>query len=298
MLSRGSMTKWGRLLRRAVNSVAIGVLTAIVASQPAHARVLQRTLSGIGDSIHNILMLRPRDTLDWRLGVGPYVAPVFEGSKDYTIKPAPVISVTIPKVMRVDDNNIDFIAFDQVIEVGDSTGKFEAGPAVNFDFGRGESDSPALRGLGNVGFSLELGGYVGFTLGPAKLNLEISQDVLHGHKGAIADLSASFILIERPRFTLGASVLLTWASARYMKSFFGINAVQSAASGLPTYRAGGGLKNGGVSLHASYDLSRHWSILGNLGYERLLTSAAESPLVKLRGSPDQITAGTFVVYVF
>jgi outer membrane scaffolding protein for murein synthesis (MipA/OmpV family) len=286
--------------RRAAWVLAVGVLASPATVHPAAAQVLDRTLGGVGDAIHNIFNLRPSDTTNWRLGVGPYVAPAFEGSKDYKVRPGPVVSVTVPKVMRVDNNDIDFIAFDRVFDFGgeEGGGRFEAGPVVNLDFGRSESDSAALRGLGNVGFGLELGGYVSFKLGPALTYLEISQDVLQGHRGATADLTTTFTVYRNARFAVGTTLDLTWATARYMKSFFGVTGAQAAASGLPAFRAGSGLKNAGLSVHAAYDLGPHWTVLGNFGYKRLLGDAADSPLVRLRGSADQFTGGVFGVYVF
>ena len=57
-----------------------------------------------------------------------------------------------------------------VFDLGEEMGsaKFDAGPVMNLDFGRSESDSPALKGLGNIGFSLETGGFVSFKNDPAR----------------------------------------------------------------------------------------------------------------------------------
>lgn len=272
---------------------------ATLSAASANAQVLSRSVNELGSALRNVFDLRPTDTTDWRLGVGPVASPAFEGSRDYKIRPAPVISVRYRDVLTVDNNEVDFTAFNQVVDFGDvGQGKFEIGPSVNLDFGRHESDSLALRGLGNVGFSVEPGAFVSFTLGPAAINLEISQDVARGHKGADADLSANFTLYRNERFAVGSVATLTWVSAAYIKSFFGITGTQSAKSGLATYRPGSGLKSGELGLVATYELSPHWEILGHATYKRMLAPAADSPLIAQRGDANQAVGSAFVVYKY
>ena len=48
------------------------------------------------------------------------------------------------------------------------------------------------------------------------------------------------------------------------------------------YQASGGLRGVGASLSLMYGLSRHWSVMGSGGIERLGNQAAASPLVRDR----------------
>ncbi|TAL04207.1 MAG: MipA/OmpV family protein [Rhodospirillaceae bacterium] len=289
-----------RINRWSLSVFALVALGALGAAPPARALPLQDTASNVADALHNILDLRPSDTTDWRLGVGPVINPKFEGSRAYTIQPAPMISVRYRDVLKVDNNQIDFTAFDQVFDLGEGVGKLklDAGPVMNLDFGRHASDSPALKGLGNIGVAVELGGYVSVRVGRVKFDAEMSQDIADGHHGADLDLHSSLVLYRNDKLTIAPDIVLTWATARYMKSFFGITQTQSNASGLPVFRAGSGFKNATLSLLGNYDLSAHWSLLANIGYKRLLGDAAASPLIKLRGSADQWTGGTYIVYAF
>ena len=99
--------------------------------------------------------------------------------------------------------------------------------SANPDFGRRASDSPALRGLGNIGVSVEFGGYMSVRVGPIKLDAEMSQDVADGHHGADLDLHSSLVVYRDKRLTLAPDIVVTWVTARYMKSFFGITQTQS-----------------------------------------------------------------------
>ena len=277
--------------------IATGIVAwMLLASVPAQAQSFTRVLDDLGDAVKNTLTLRPQDITNISLGVGPAVTPRFEGSREYQIRPVPVFSLRYRDVLRVTNNDIDFTAFDKAL--GEGGGKLELGPTVNFDFGRSESDSHKLRGLGDVGFSTELGGYVEYAFGATALRLEIGQDVMGGHRGALAELSATTTLFRGERFGVGASAGVTWASAKYLNSFFGVTAAQSAASGLPQFHAGSTLKNADLNLNANYALSPHWTLLATLGYQRLLGDAAASPLGQRRGAADQGHFSAFVMYTY
>jgi outer membrane scaffolding protein for murein synthesis (MipA/OmpV family) len=169
---------------------------------------------------------------------------------------------------------------------------------IHLDFGRDESDSPKLRGLGDVGTSFELGGYVGYRAGPYRLRLQFRQDIANGHNGMIVDARASSSLARGANWEISGNMEITWASANYMNAFYGVTPLQSARSGLPVYRAHAGLHDVSLNFIGTYSLSEKWSLLGTMGLSRLLNSAADNPLVAQRGSPNQAQIAGFVIYSF
>jgi long-subunit fatty acid transport protein len=72
----------------------------------------------------------------------------------------------------------------------------------------------------------------------------------------------------------------------------------SGLPALPAYRAGGGLYSYGAGSMAQYAFDPQWTAHAIFEYERLTGSAADSPLVTQRGSPDQFTYGLGVTYSF
>jgi outer membrane protein len=54
----------------------------------------------------------------------------------------------------------------------------------------------------------------------------------------------------------------------------------------------------GVTTGAHYPLSKRWGLYGFVGYDRLIGDAAESPLVRQSGSPDQASFGIALTHVF
>lgn len=266
----------------------------------AHAQKLDRAVSGFSEAIANTLNLRPSDVTNIRLGLGPGYSPAFEGSRDYKLHAVPVVSLQYRDVLRVNNNDVDFTAFDQIFDLGESVGKarLEVGPTVSLDFGRSEHDSIDLKGMGGVGFALELGGYVAYSTDRVRVELEAGQSATGGHGGGIAELHVAGTLYRGERFAVGANGTLSLATSKYLKSFFGVTPRQAALSGLPAFHPSGGLKSAFLGFQGNYTLTPSWALLAHLGYERLLGDAAASPLIRLRGDANQALVSAFVVYTF
>ena len=67
---------------------------------------------------------------------------------------------------------------------------------------------------------------------------------------------------------------------------------------LPVYHAGGGLYSYGAGAQTEYFFNPQWATHAFVEYERLTGSAADSPLVIQRGSPNQFTFGLGATYSF
>jgi outer membrane protein len=178
------------------------------------------------------------------------------------------------------------------------TGHFRLGPTMKIDLPRREDDDANLRGLGNVNWTVELGGFAEYW--PAewlRTRVELRQGI-GGHQGQVADLSADLVFKAMPKLTVSGGPRLTLASAAATSPYFSIKAAQSAGSGLPLYNAGGGLRSYGAGAQARYEWSPQWASTVFIEYSRLAGDAANSPLVRQRGSRDQIQVGIGVSYSF
>jgi outer membrane protein len=120
----------------------------------------------------------------------------------------------------------------------------------------------------------------------------------NGHEGIVADFSADVIvpLTERISFSAGPRYKLT--DAKYANTYFGITDVEALASGLPAFDAKGGSNSVGAGAQVRYKLDPQWELRGYVEYDKLLGSAADSPLVKSQGSTNQMTYGLGVAYSF
>jgi outer membrane scaffolding protein for murein synthesis (MipA/OmpV family) len=74
-----------------------------------------------------------------------------------------------------------------------------------------------------------------------------------------------------------------------MNAYFGVDSQQAQSLQLSKYKASGGLRALGAGLYAEYKVTDQLSTMASFEYERLEGSAADSPLVREDGSPDQFT---------
>jgi len=230
---------------------------------------------------------------DWTLvlGGGGVYTPDFEGSSRRQYRLMPFVEGSYKDAVLFSGGQLMV----PVVHLG--KGVFTAGFAAKTGAGRDEKDNrTALKGLGDIGPQVELGGYAELQLGPVAFGMTAGQDVAGGHKGyevaAFADTSVALT----KSLTLSLSGNTTWVSRKYMDSYFGITPAQSLASGLPTFSAKAGIKNVGVTGALNQRWSEHWSMTNGVHYSRLLNDAADNPLVRQRGSRNQTTSYMVVAY--
>lgn len=212
------------------------------------------------------------------------LSPDYEGSNDYSLGMGPSFA---------------FSWRDRIFYKGKSLGanlirkkNLKVGPLLSWTSGRDEGDNDKLEGLGDVDGTIEAGGFISYRQKPLRFRLEARQDIDSGHDGALVEMSAGTTLpFEKP--VVFASLGVTLASDDYMESFFGINARQSAASGLKQHTAKAGIKDINLALTAGYPITNRWRLGSKVEYKRLLGDAADSPIVD---DKNQFTAGISLSY--
>ncbi len=279
-------------LRSILLSLMLGVFFSNLSAQAVFDDTLESVTGTISDITDELL---PGIT-NIRVGVGPALAPKYEGDNDYKISIAPLISFHYRDLIFVDNNHIrvNILGSDSLIK----SEKLKAGPSLGVDFGRDEDNSVDLTGLGNVGTSVELGGFVSYQEGPTRARIRVRQDVASGHNGLeiIGDFRILFYKTEKT--TIITTIKGTWVNETYMDSFVGIIPFQSTQSGLTAFDSGSGFKDVGVSVTSSYLFNDKWSFVSNIGYKQLLGDAKDSPLVQQRGSKSQFVGAVFAVYTW
>jgi outer membrane scaffolding protein for murein synthesis (MipA/OmpV family) len=231
--------------------------------------------------------------LSLALGLGPFLYPSYPGGKVYRVLPFPYIEGGYGELVGFE--LLDGLRLNLLRRDG-----FSAGPMARYRWGRTSHDSLVeLQGLRRVNDTIELGGFVSYIKGPLYLDLSLTQDVLHGHGGAVAEAWATLSLPLAKGLGVEFGPFLRAASQRYTQAYFGIDAQQSAANGKPAYNAAGGLERGGLQVAAQLDLAPPGlSLRGQTEIARLLGSAAQSPITRQGGSRMQVYSGLFLVWQF
>ncbi|MBO0755766.1 MAG: MipA/OmpV family protein, partial [Bradyrhizobiaceae bacterium] len=227
------------------------------------------------------------------VGVGGEMQPDFEGAKRYSLHPIPIFSIHpagSPDQFRSPFDNAGLTLLD--------FGGFHAGPVGKFVRARTASTRTELGGLGDVKAAFQLGGFLEyFPLDWLRTRAEIRQGI-GGETGLTADLSSDLVVPLSQQWTISGGPRFTLETAAANAPYFSVIPVQAMNSGLPAFNAKGGPHAVGAGTQVRYQFNRQWEAHSYVEYSRLLGDAASSPLVTLRGSPNQAIAGVGVSYSF
>lgn len=226
------------------------------------------------------------------LGLGFGIVPDYEGSSDYTAVPLPFLSMRFANNM-----SILWVANKARADLVPSR-NWMAGPLVEYISSRADVDNNKVDRLENVDASLMLGGFVGYNIDRFSFTLEATADVADGNDGTLVRLKGSYHMPIDEEWSALFIVYTTWADNDYMEAYFGIDQANSTRSGLKTFDADSGIKDVGFVVPVTYSPWEHWSVMGALGYKRLVGDAEDSPVVDDAGDANQFLAGAFIIYKF
>lgn len=146
-------------------------------------------------------------------------------------------------------------------------------------FGRKESDSNDLQGMGDIGFGAE--GSV-FWTHAFSAEWTVGANLRGGSRGGEIDLGARRDFVLAPTTRMSVFGFATTANAKSNLSYYGVDAGQAAASGYPVFQPGAGLRNAQIGASFNHFFAGRWIAVGGLGIGRLLGDAADSPIVRER----------------
>ncbi len=236
-----------------------------------------------------------RPPAQWTVELGAEVRtlPHYQGSDVYGIYPVPFLDVRpagTPPRFHAPRDGFGFALYD--------SDTLKAGPVGQIELGRHVKHNPSLEGLGNVGTTVEAGGFVEYWPTPwLRGRLEVRQG-FGGHHGIVSDGTMDFVVPIAPQWTLSGGPRVTVATKNANQPYFSVNPTQSFASGLPVYDAGGGVRSVGLGTQAIYRWSPRWSTWAFVEYSRLIGDVGNSPIVMARGDPDQAMFGVGASYSF
>ena len=170
------------------------------------------------------------------------------------------------------------------------------GLGLGMDFGRQETATGPLAGMGSIDATVQYGAFVNYAL---DRNWRLSSALKYGAgesgQGASADFGVNYGLDIAPKWRLGLGLSTTWSNSQYMQSYFGVNATQSQQSGHAQYSPSAGLSDLGASVKLTYEIAPKVSVSGGFTATSLLGDARNSPLVN---RPDSVSGSLTVVYAF
>ncbi|TGS14412.1 MipA/OmpV family protein [Mesorhizobium sp. M2E.F.Ca.ET.209.01.1.1] len=237
------------------------------AASPQEANVDQRRYGPIRQKL-----------ADWNVMVagGAMYAPKYEGSDEFEVVPIPMVSATIGR-FTISPGGID-------VDVWESSG-FKVTVKGGYDLGGGrkEKDSIHLKGLGDIKGGALLGAQISYETGP--LEFYASVDKTFGGSDGLQAVVGANISHNYNNFLFAAGASATFADDKYMQTYFGVTALQSARSGLSRYEAGAGLKRFDIEASVTYMATENWLVRGQVGVGFLTGDAKNSPITRKDTQP-------------
>jgi outer membrane protein len=262
-------------MRSTLIAASTVVLGAITLAAPAAAQI--RAPESAVETANEV----DEPSSEWRISVGgaALLRPEWDGAKNQDWLVAPDVDVRWRDQFFASFRT--GVGWNLVNENG-----LRVGPYAKLKFGRDEGDDVALRGLGDVDPTIEVGGFADWAWGPVRASLEIRQGV-GGHEGLVAEAGVDARARLGDQVFVSVGPRIRWADGQYTQTYFGVTPTQSVRSGLPVFTAGGGVESSGINVSVGWRPNDRLVITA-FGEQSVLDGdAGESPLVRLRGDKDQ-----------
>jgi outer membrane scaffolding protein for murein synthesis (MipA/OmpV family) len=243
------------------------------------------------------------------VGGGLAVVPSYEGSDDLVAIPAAGFAGRVAGV-RIMARAAGF-ALDLVPEGKQAKVGLTLGPVLRYRTNRTSNIAdPVVEKLGKLPGAIEAGFVVGTEIkgvlnaaDQLSLGVDLRWDVSGHGGGMIVSPGASYLTPLSRGDAAGLALVANITDDRYADYNFSVSPAGAAASGLPAYQAGGGLKDIGIGAFVGHDFNGNLldgglAIAAGAMYSRLYGSAAESPITSIRGKSSQWIFGAGLAYVF
>jgi len=191
---------------------------------------------------------------------------------------------------------------------------FKFGPIISLRADRtGSIKDPQVEALGKRKLAVEAGFFTGVThtgvitsdYDQIGLRIVALKDISGRHGSWAASPTIDYGTPLSKRAFVGVSASVNFYGKGFGRYYYDIDALGSAASGLPVYtgasaKAGAGKYTIGMAgaYALSGDLRKGFVLIGGAQYGRLLSRLADSPIVKDVGSADQWLFGGGLAYQF
>lgn len=222
------------------------------------------------------------------------VSPEFPGADSYSFIAYPSLSLRragTAEGFNAPDDGISLALF------GNSS--WSAGLVGRYQTGRYSGDDRKLTGLHDARWAVEPGLFAEYW--PLQDTVRLRGEMrfgLNGYNGLVGNLSLDYVH-RVGKFVISGGPRMAISGTDYMETYFGVTAQDALNNAAVTaYKPDAGIKSVGLAAAATYKWNESWATTVNAGYDRLVGSAADSPIVKNLGTTNQFTFGASASYTF
>lgn len=218
------------------------------------------------------------DSTDVTLGLGASYAPRYQGSKNYTSGLQPLLRI---------ERGIFFLDSEDGLGVQwQNNSGFNVSAALGYDYGRADGDSDfrygsdKLKGMGEVGGATVLNLYASQQLtswlaAHAQARLRMGGE----HSGNQYSLGCDTTLLDTDRDNVTWGIDVHAGDSHYNQSYFGVTALQSAATDFDPYKADSGIHAYSTELSWRHQFDTHWSSIVGVELTHYTDQVRNSPIV-------------------
>lgn len=228
----------------------------------------------------------------FKVGLGLATAPDYEGSKDYE-------AVAVPFASIVAKNGMSAELIGNVLRASVIPSKeWHFGPLLRYRAERNDVENDQVDRMDKVDAAIEMGAYAGFDINHWNFKVDLTHDASGVYNGTLAGVSLGYTWLTARQCTLTLNASVSFADAKYMETYFGVNSGNRGHSSLDSFNPSAGVKDVGATAIFGHKFNEKWGVTSALRYTRLVNDAADSPLVSDEGSENQILFGVLGTYSF
>jgi outer membrane scaffolding protein for murein synthesis (MipA/OmpV family) len=239
-----------------------------------------------------LIMIPEAQAGQYSIGGGIGVQPDYEGSSDYELVPVPAGQAKFDNGMYVKLLGLNLKA--NLIP----SNFWRLGPVYNYRQERGDVENNRVDRMRDISDANEFGIFGGFEWENWYVFLDILGDTGNAYDGYYGTLKGGYNWIMSKEWALSIGGFTTYADDDYMSTYFGVNAADSAASGLPIYDADEGFKDVGLDLGVNWAFAQRWNLRGLLQVKQLVGDADDDSPVVDEGSETQLFTAVLVLFKF
>lgn len=244
-----------------------------------------------------VLAAEQKQSNELVLGGGVDVAPRYSGSDKSRVTTALVLDYAMANGL--------FVSSTRGLGYGNNIGKFNYSAALSYRAGRKDRDvdsdsissgSDDLRGMGEIKGSVIGVPALGYEVTDwLTVQLQAEVPVSERDNGTAVRFGIVSPLYTSSKNAVTLALNGSWGTSKYMQTYYGVSASQSAASGFTRYDAGSGIYAWSTNIDWTYKINQDWSVITETGFTRLTGDARNSPIVQRKISP---TGSLKVTYSF
>jgi MipA family protein len=231
------------------------------------------------------------ESFRYLVGASLASVPEYDGASQRKVKIKPLWAARFGRIRVATSGGSALLGFGREgVGAGASTQliegkKWRVGLSLRIDSGRDSGDARTTQGLPDVKRTLRARINVSYSFTKDwNAGVSLSQDLLGRRGGATAGLDAGWRFYRSEETEWAAGVGLSAGNGLNLRSYFGVPDSAVAATGLPAYEPGAGLRSGSFGVGFKHGLTQHWFLFGGAGTSYLLGPAADSPLVQKRSN--------------